>query len=194
MSGPCVLDSITLIISILTASVNLFDGSLKDFELSESFNAPYVGTQIKCIWTFDQMETIEALMRSIVENVQSIVSAHKVLAADSKQNTELDEIIAEMRSLMAFSFQKPFGSCLGRAPYLPTGFFVGRADELAALANALNPSLLTSELQRVILGGVRGVGKTQLAIAYGESRSGSYESCFGSMQHPRAYYGKALDH
>ncbi|KAJ5117722.1 TPR-like protein [Penicillium atrosanguineum] len=124
------------------------------------------------------METIEALMKSIAEDVQSIFRAHKVLAADSKQNAELDRTIGEMRFLMAFSFQKPFGICLGRAPFLSTEFFVGRDDGLAALANALNPSLLTSELQHVVLGGVRGVGKTQLAKAYGESRSGSYESVF----------------
>ncbi|KAJ5115652.1 TPR-like protein [Penicillium atrosanguineum] len=101
------------------------------------------------------METIEALMKSIAEDVQSIFRAHKVLAADSKQNAELDRTIGEMRFLMAFSFQKPFGICLGRAPFLSTEFFVGRDDGLAALANALNPSLLTSELQHVVLGGVR---------------------------------------
>lgn len=132
----------------------------------------------RCIRTFGYFETIEALMKSIAEDVRTIFSARKALVADSKQYAELNETIDEMRSLMAFSFQRPFGLCIQRAPYLSTESFVGRDDELAALANALNPSLLTSELQRVVLGGVRGVGKTQLAKAYGESRSSSYESVF----------------
>lgn len=39
MSGPRVLNSIALITSMLNASVNLFDDSLNEFELSAGFNA-----------------------------------------------------------------------------------------------------------------------------------------------------------
>ena len=77
-----------------------------------------------------------------------------------------------------FSFQKPFGMCLFQAPYIDSDLFVGRASELEEMEKSLMPSRGLSEQQRLVIGGVGGIGKTQLAIAYAKSHHDVYESTF----------------
>jgi hypothetical protein len=77
-----------------------------------------------------------------------------------------------------FSFRGPVGICLGQAPYLSSGLFVGRCSELDEIAGALQPGRTPQKQKRLVLGGMGGVGKTQLAIAYAESHRGTYSSVF----------------
>ncbi|KAJ5640322.1 uncharacterized protein N7484_008184 [Penicillium longicatenatum] len=77
-----------------------------------------------------------------------------------------------------FSFHKPAGVCLSQAPYIDPGLFVGRGSELDQITEFLHPVQGVQKQQRLVLGGMGGIGKTRLAIAYAESRSGYYSSVF----------------
>ncbi|OQD67779.1 hypothetical protein PENPOL_c003G04356 [Penicillium polonicum] len=65
---------------------------------------------------------------------------------------------------------EPVGICLDQAPSIAPEVFVGRDRELDEIAEHLNKNT------RLVLGGIHGVGKTQVARAYAESRSKSYSS------------------
>lgn len=62
--------------------------------------------------------------------------------------------------------------------YITSELFVGREYELNKIAKALHPNPKAQKQRRLILGGMGGIGKTQLAIAYAESGRGSYTSGF----------------
>lgn len=73
---------------------------------------------------------------------------------------------------------KAFGLCLGQAPQVDPACFIGRTSELSAMNDALQPESQRIEQRRLVLGGMGGIGKTQLAIAYAKRYGGCYKSVF----------------
>jgi len=71
---------------------------------------------------------------------------------------------------------KVFGLCLTSAPLMEPDSFVGRVQQLEEMARALRPGEPAGEQRRVVLGGLEGMGKTQLAIAYARKYQASYTS------------------
>jgi len=72
---------------------------------------------------------------------------------------------------------KVFGLCLTSAPLIEPDSFVGRARELEEMSQGLQPGQPATEQRRVVLGGLGGIGKTQLAIAYARQ----YHACYTSV-------------
>lgn len=77
-----------------------------------------------------------------------------------------------------FNFRGPVGILRGQAPYIASELFVGRTYKLYEIARLLHPDQRFQNQRRLVLGGIGGIGKTQLAIAYAESGRGSYSSVF----------------
>jgi hypothetical protein len=75
-------------------------------------------------------------------------------------------------------FQESFGLCLGQAPYISSDLFIGRDLELDTMEKALIPRGKLRKQQRLVISGIGGIGKTQLAIAYAERHADLYKSIF----------------
>lgn len=71
-----------------------------------------------------------------------------------------------------------YGLCLNLAPLIDPSYFVGRAEEINAITEVLHPGQVSTVQRRLVLGGMGGVGKTQLALAYAQQYRTSYTSVF----------------
>ena len=71
-----------------------------------------------------------------------------------------------------------FGLNITQAPDMGSDLFVGREEELEKLNEVLSPDSTLPDQRIAILGGLGGIGKTQLAITYAKRRWKCYESVF----------------
>jgi hypothetical protein len=85
-------------------------------------------------------------------------------------------MLIEIKQKEDFSFQGPVGICLGQVPHIPSKLFVGRVSELDEMADVLHPGNELLEQRRLVLGGIGGIGKTQLAVAYAKAHAKIYGS------------------
>ena len=66
--------------------------------------------------------------------------------------------------------------CLSQAPYIDPTLFVGRESEISEMREALKLGDKRQKQQRLVLGGMGGIGKTQLAISYAKRYDSDYKS------------------
>ena len=64
------------------------------------------------------------------------------------------------------------------APDLDAGIFIGRGTELQEIEKALQPQSKSPNRRVLVLGGMGGIGKTQLAVTYAKRNRSSYSSVF----------------
>jgi hypothetical protein len=71
-----------------------------------------------------------------------------------------------------------FGVNIAEAPTVAPDLFVGRASDLQKMEEILLPESEAHDQRVLILGGLGGIGKTQLAIAYARRHAIVYDSVF----------------
>lgn len=97
------------------------------------------------------------------------------VAANGHASVQLGDIYHVYQPAEADTL-KVLGLCLTPAPLIEPDSFIGRAGELEKMAQLLRPGEPAVEQRRIILGGLGGMGKTQLAIAYARQHHPSYTS------------------
>jgi len=70
------------------------------------------------------------------------------------------------------------GLHLGEAPLIDPSLFIGRSSELRAMEEMLRPGKESRQQRQVTLGGMGGIGKTQLSIAYANLHQDAYTAIF----------------
>jgi len=83
---------------------------------------------------------------------------------------------ANRRAARLTNWTDKVGLLLRDAPQIESKLFVGRRAELQQLLSILGPNEQPASQQKVVLGGMGGVGKTQLAIAYAKQYQHLYDS------------------
>ncbi|KAJ5611784.1 hypothetical protein N7528_008889 [Penicillium herquei] len=102
-------------------------------------------------------------------SVSQLLTFSKFASGDHKRRLLIATLVTH-RQKDDFGFHKPAGLCLGRAPFIPQDLFVGRDSELEDITDFLHPAQGVQEQRRVVLGGMGGIGKTQLSLAYAKSQ------------------------
>jgi hypothetical protein len=87
-------------------------------------------------------------------------------------------LVVTVKQKEDFSFRKSAGVCLGQAPHIDPTLFIGRGSEIDKMKAVLKPGVTSQEQRRLVLGGMGGIGKTQLAISYVKHHQHNYESVF----------------
>jgi NB-ARC domain len=88
-----------------------------------------------------------------------------------------------VRRLLVFSYTNSLseydrGLNLLDAPDMANHLFIGRDDELQRIETVLLSDLDSSDRKVLVLGGMGGIGKTQLAVRYAKKHHTSYTSVF----------------
>ncbi|KAK2733385.1 hypothetical protein FQN57_002142 [Myotisia sp. PD_48] len=146
---------------------------------------------------------VEELILFITQDVQVVVNNHLVRSVKQERRVELENIVKEMEALrssipeeqhpgitinnsgtQANHLANNSGS-RSQTNYTSTGgtqnvyeLFIGRHYELDEMKRVLNPGNKFHGQRRLVLGGVGGIGKTQLAIAYANRYLKNYTSIF----------------
>ncbi|OQE62181.1 hypothetical protein PENNAL_c0269G11109 [Penicillium nalgiovense] len=133
--------------------------------------------QFKVIRRLGKGNKVDGLMLSLSQDVQLIVNNHMLGSTGWQRSCEFGSKTKDPQQKVV-GFQESFGLCLGQAPYISSDLFMGRDLELDSMEKALIPGGNLRKQQRLVISGIGGIGKTQLAIAYAERHADLYKSIF----------------
>lgn len=86
--------------------------------------------------------------------------------------------VPKTRILLTVSLAFDIGLHLTEAPVIADDLFIDRPVELTAIEDVLQPRSPTQAHRRLIVGGMGGIGKTQLAITYAKRQCHLYDTVF----------------
>lgn len=133
--------------------------------------------QFKVIRRLGKGNKVNELIVAITEDVQVIVNSHMLRSTRLHRNCDLANATKEPQQEIP-GLLGSFGLCLGQAPYITSDLFIGREQELDAMEKELNPGNGLRKQRRLVVGGIGGIGKTQLAVTYAERHAKLYKSIF----------------